>query len=90
MAVITFTISDGLTFVRWRAVAGYMDAGRFIRTDPPDKRTGDYGKWHISAGDGMTAFPHNGQKIPSECETSTEVPPGPEACIQCLTRAMVR
>jgi len=90
MAVVTFPISDGLTFVRWRSVAGYMDMGTFVRTDAPGERTGHYGKWHVSAGDGTTAFPHNGQQIPAECETSTEVPAGPEMCVQCMAKVIIR
>ena len=89
MAEVTFPISDGLTFVRWRAVAGYMESGAFVRVDPPGERSGDYGKWHVAAGDGMTAYPHNGQKIPAECDTSIEVPRGPEMCVQCLAKVVI-
>ena len=90
MATVRFEISDGLTFVRWRSRAGYVESGQFIVTDAPGERTGDYGKWHVSTGDGMTAFPHNGQQIPAECDTSTDIPDGREFCSQCLARVTIR
>lgn len=86
MATVRFEISDGLTFVRWQARAGYVENGQFIVTDGPGERTGEFGKWHVSAGNGSTAFPHNGQQIPAQAETSQEVPPGPRFCVQCLVR----
>ena len=89
MAIVEFPISDGLTFVRWRRVAGHMDLGQFVRDDPPGQRSGEYGKWHVSAGDGQTAYPHNGQEIPAECDTSTDVPRGPEVCLQCMAKVIV-
>ena len=86
--LVTFTIPDGVQWVRWRTRASRTEEGRWVTTDLPGERTGPPGKWHAAAGDGHTVCRTGAAsgEIPADLELHDGTPEFTEMCVPCAQK----